>query len=189
MRTHRSSSFLSLVFLTVVPACCSKDTGTASAAAKLSATADMLDEKGTKIGTAELRQTGSGVEIEMQISGLPPGPHALHIHNVGNCHTPGPDGKAFSEAGAHFNPYGKKHGVENPEGPHAGDLPNFTAGSDGTATVKVEAKLVTLEDGKPNSLFHPGGTCLVIHAKPDDNKTDPTGNSGDRIACGVIRRR
>ena len=105
------------------------------------------------------------------------------------CHTPGPDGKAFSEAGAHFNPTGKKHGKDNPDGPHAGDLPNFTVKDDGTATVHVEAKLVTLVEGEPNSLFQPNGTCLVIHSGPDDYRTDPTGNAGDRVACGEIKKK
>jgi Cu-Zn family superoxide dismutase len=127
----------------------------------------------------------------MEVSGLTPGEHALHIHNKGDCHTPGPDGKAFTAAGDHFNPFGKKHGKDNPEGPHAGDLPNFTADADdadGRARVRCENSLVTLEEGQPNSLFVPGGTCLVIHAGADDYKTDPAGNAGARVACGVIER-
>ena len=170
-------------------AACSKADGTVAAAGRSTAGADLLDRHGKKVGSALLRQTAAGVEIEMEVSGLTPGVHALHIHTTGDCHTPGPDGTAFAAAGAHFNPFGKKHGLDNPEGPHAGDLPNFTAAADGSAKVKVEARLVTLETGKPNSLFQPGGTCLVIHEKADDGKTDPAGDSGERVACGVITRK
>jgi Cu-Zn family superoxide dismutase len=170
----------------------SSDRGTngrsAEATPTLRAVAEMLDEGGRKIGSATLTQVGDKVQIEMDVRNLKPGEHALHIHNTGDCHTPGPDGKAFTNAGEHFNPTNKKHGRDNPDGPHAGDLPNFTVAADGTAKVKVDNALVTLESGKSNSLFQPGGTCLVIHAGPDDYKTDPSGNSGDRVACGVIKR-
>ncbi len=90
-------------------------------------------------------------------------------------------------AGGHFNPFGKQHGLKNPQGPHAGDLPSLTVGPDGRATVSVVASLVTLKEGK-NSLFQPDGTSLVIHEKADDDMTDPAGNAGPRIACGPIVR-
>lgn len=138
-----------------------------------------FDAQGKEVGKATLVES-DGVTITADFSGLPPGVHAMHIHTVGECH--GPD---FKSAGAHFNPFEKKHGLENPEGPHAGDLPNFEVKEDGTAHVEVTAKSVTLGEGK-NSLFQPGGTCLVVHEKPDDHKTDPAGNAGARIACGVI---
>lgn len=170
-------------------AACAPDEQPPGSAAELTAVAEMLDESGRKIGTAVLRQVGGGVEIEMSVQDLTPGEHALHVHNVGNCHTPGADGEAFTHAGEHFNPTNKKHGRDNPDGPHAGDLPNFTVAADGTAVVEVRNDLVTLESAKPNSLFQPRGTCLVIHAGPDDYKTDPAGNAGDRIACGVITLR
>lgn len=145
------------------------------------AKAEIKDKDENVVGTATFTQTEEGVRVDVEITKLPAGEHAMHIHTVGECH--GPD---FKSAGAHFNPEGKKHGLENPEGPHAGDLPNFTVAEDGTAKVSVVAKLVTLKEGEKNSLFIEGGTCLVVHAKPDDNKTDPAGNAGDRIACGLI---
>ncbi len=145
------------------------------------ATAELINAQGQSIGTAALMETSSGVRIVARFSKLPPGIHAFHIHGTGQCH--GPD---FATAGAHFNPFGKKHGLRNKDGPHAGDLPNITVLPDGSADVDVVAALVTLRSGA-NSLFPTGGTCLVIHERPDDEMTDPTGNAGDRIACGVIR--
>ena len=148
---------------------------------ELTATAELLDGKGEKVGTAKFTQLKDGVRIHVELSKLPPGTHAMHLHTVGECH--GPD---FKSAGAHFNPFEKKHGLKNPLGPHAGDLPNFDVKSDGTATVDVTATLVILGEGK-NSLFQPGGTCIVIHEKADDETSDPAGNAGNRIACGVIK--
>ena len=146
------------------------------------AKADFADSQGKKVGTAELTQTADGVKIALAVSGLAPGQHAFHIHTAGKCE--GPD---FKSAGAHFNPYNKKHGLKNPEGPHAGDMENIQVGSDGTGTAEIVNKQVTLADG-PNSLFHEGSTAIVIHASPDDNVTDPAGNAGARIACGVIAK-
>src|SRR5438128_9690178 len=146
------------------------------------ARADLVDSQRRKVGTAELTQAPDGVKIALTVSGLAPGQHAFHIHAAGKCE--GPD---FKSAGAHFNPYNKKHGLKNPEGPHAGDMENIEAGADGTGTAEIVNKQVTLADG-PNSLFHEGGTAIVIHASPDDNMTDPAGNAGSRIACGVITK-
>jgi len=149
-----------------------------------SAKAELIDNASKPVGSAVLTQVPEGVKIVLDVHGAPPGTHALHIHNNGMCHAG--EEKAFDSSGPHFNPYGKKHGLENPEGPHAGDLPNFEVKADGTAHVEVVAKLVSLKEGVPNSLLKEGGTCLMIHLKADDYKTDPTGNAGTRWACGMI---
>ncbi len=133
------------------------------------------------VGNASLAADPSGgVKISVQVKGLTPGKHGIHIHMTGKC-----EGFDFASAGGHFNPENKKHGMQNPEGPHAGDLPNLAVAADGTGTLEYTDKLVSLASGA-NALFKPDGTALVIHAGEDDEKTDPAGNSGARIACGVI---
>jgi Cu-Zn family superoxide dismutase len=147
-----------------------------------SAHADIVNAQGQKIGTARILQADHGVRIDVQVSQLPPGPHGIHVHSVGKC-----EGPAFTSAGAHLNPTSKKHGKDNPEGPHAGDLLNIQVKASGDSKASLLDPNVTLGDG-PNSLFHDGGTTIVIHENIDDYKTDPAGNSGARIACGVIER-
>jgi len=147
-----------------------------------SAHAEIVNAQGQKIGTATFTPAKKGVEIEVNVSQLPPGVHGIHIHAVGKCE--GPD---FKTAGGHLNPDSKKHGKDNPEGPHAGDLLNLTVKSDGNAKTTLTDTMVTLAAG-PNSLFHDDGTAIVIHEKEDDYKTDPAGNSGARVACGVIEK-
>jgi Cu-Zn family superoxide dismutase len=147
-----------------------------------SAHADILNAQGQNVGSAKFTATSGGVKIAVMVNQLPPGEHGIHIHTVGKC-----DGPDFKSAGGHLNPDGKMHGMKNPAGPHAGDLPNLVVGADGKGKAKIVAKGVTLGAGA-NSLFHDGGTALVIHAKADDYMTDPSGNSGDRIACGVIEK-
>jgi len=155
-----------------------------SAQAPPRATATLKNAQGELVGTVTLAMTvrGTAVTINGAFSKLPPGTHAIHVHNVGACTAPD-----FASAGPHFNPAGKQHGTENPNGHHVGDLPNFDVDAKGEGNVSFAVPDMTLGDG-PGSLFHAGGTALVIHAAADDNKTDPSGNAGARLACGVIEK-
>ena len=148
-------------------------------AAAQSAKATLKDKSGKDVGVVDLTQTPGGVLIKLSLKGMPNGEHAFHIHNVGKCEAP-----SFESAGPHFNPDNKHHGILSGEG-HAGDMPNLHIPSDGLE-VEVVNTAVTLDKGKPNSVFHPGGTSVVVHVGKDDYKSDPAGNAGDRAACGVI---
>ena len=153
----------------------------AAAAPALSATAALKAADGKDVGTVTLTQTAAGVELALALKGLPAGEHAFHVHAVGKCEPP------FTSAGPHFNPGLKKHGLKAADGHHAGDMLDITIPASGDLTTKIVNTDITLEKDKPNSVFHDGGTALVVHANKDDYVTDPTGNAGDRIACGVIK--
>jgi Cu-Zn family superoxide dismutase len=145
------------------------------------AKAALKSAEGNDVGSAELIQTPAGVLVRLAIKGLPSGEHAFHVHGVGKCEPP------FTSAGGHFNPGGKKHGLMATEGHHAGDMPNLHIPANGDLTIEVLNSAITLEKGRPNSVFQEGGTALIIHAGKDDYKSDPTGEAGGRIACGVIQ--
>jgi superoxide dismutase, Cu-Zn family len=147
------------------------------------ARAELQNGLGKAVGTATLTQVGSVVRVIVEVQGLPRGAHGVHVHSVGKC-----DGPDFTTAGPHFNPAGRQHGALNPQGPHAGDLPNIEVGGDGKGRLESTTELISLGSGT-NTVFDGDGSALVIHAAPDDFKTDPTGNSGARIACGVITKK
>ena len=145
------------------------------------AVAEMYNSKGEHVGMATFTDGHDGVKIAVNLYNMPPGTHALHIHAAGSCEKPD-----FKSAKGHFNPYEREHGLKNPKGPHAGDLMNIVVGQDGNCTVVAFAPLATLLAGK-NSLLGEGGAALMIHGGPDDHVSDPAGDAGPRIACGVIR--
>jgi Cu-Zn family superoxide dismutase len=155
---------------------------TANAGEQDRARAEIKSAQGKSVGTASLRETKDGLLIIVNAKGLPEGLHAVHIHSVGKC-----EGPAFTSAGPHFNPINKKHGLENPAGPHAGDLPDMYVEKNGVGRYEVLLDRITL-GSEETSIFDADGSAIVIHVTADDNVTDPTGNSGDRIACGVIVR-
>lgn len=155
--------------------------GSASAQSMPGASAAMKDMAGKDLGKITLTQHPGGVVIRGELEGLPAGWHAFHIHAAGKCE---PD---FAAAGGHFNPNNAKHGLAGKE-PHGGDLPGFYVDERGHARFEAFTHGVSLNDGAANGLFGAAGTSFIIHAKTDDYATDPAGNSGDRIACGVIKK-
>jgi len=151
-------------------------------AAAQTARATLKDANGKDVGAATLTQTPGGVLIAVSLKGLPAGEHAFHVHAVGKCEPP------FTSAGGHFNPGNKKHGLMAAEGHHAGDMPNLHIPASGELAVEVLNSAITLEKDKPNTVFDADGSALVIHANKDDYKTDPTGEAGGRIACGIVEQ-
>ena len=155
--------------------------GTVSVSAQMKHV-DLKDAKGNSVGMAMISPAkGGGVSIDVDVKGLPPGEHALHFHAVPKCEAP------FTSAGGHFNPANKKHGTQNPEGAHAGDMSNVTVAANGIARTTITNKNVTM-GAEPTSMYANGGTALVIHAGADDMKTDPDGSAGARIVCGAITK-
>lgn len=151
----------------------------AADAAAIPTSVAVKDAAGVDLGTLTITETASGISVSGMLHGVPVGTHAVHFHSVGQCQPP------FATAGDHWNPMSKQHGSANPQGPHFGDMPNVTIGSDGMANIVATTPGGTLRGANP--LLDADGAALVVHASPDDNRTDPSGNAGDRIACGVVR--
>jgi superoxide dismutase, Cu-Zn family len=172
MRTHKAIAITSALVIS----------SAFSAAAQKAVKVELHDGTGASVGTATLSAAPKGVSIKLDLMNLPPGAHGIHVHAVAKC-----EGPAFASAGGHLNPDMKHHGLDNPDGPHAGDMQVVMVSADGTAKTTIVAPGVTMGDGA-NSVFTNGGTALVIHAMTDDQKTDPAGNAGARIACGTITK-
>ena len=170
MVKQQSLAVLGLVFLL----------GCSTATPGSRASSELKDKDGKTVGQATFRETSDGVIVRLEVKGLTPGLHGVHVHAVGKC-----EGPAFASAGGHFNPTQKKHGLKSPDGAHGGDLPNMLVAKDGSGRFEALTDSITLRPG-PQSVFDSDGSALVIHAGADDNITDPAGNSGDRVACGVI---
>ena len=174
----KSSNSVCMAAMVLSLASCSEDrpdVGSASVPGRV-ASATLRNAAGDPVGSATVRRMADGLSISITAAGLPPGLHGAHVHSIGKCE--GPD---FASAGPHWNPKAMKHGSVNPQGPHAGDLPNLVIGADGHGTLTATLARASLE-----ALLDADGAALVIHAAPDDLMTDPSGNSGARLACGVL---
>ncbi len=158
-------------------------TSLAFAGTDAGATATIVNTSGDVIGSATFTELGGdNVRVDVYAEGLTPGKHGLHIHTIGSCLPP-----TFTSAGGHFNPTSHQHGRKNPDGQHAGDLRNLVVEDDGVGQLHQVTDLFSLGAGA-GALFDADGSALVIHAGEDDEMTDPTGNSGARVACGVLTR-
>jgi Cu-Zn family superoxide dismutase len=179
---------ISLAAALLMLGACKQEQGTAPGperAKQIDATAEMRNTAGELIGTVHFEQLAHGLALWVDFTDLPPGEHGFHIHETGECAA-----ADFSDAGGHFNPKGAAHGHDNEAGSHVGDLPNIAVGTDGNAKVRLLLPDVVLSDdgsGRP-ALLGGDGTALVVHSHADDYRTDPAGDAGDRIACGVIKK-
>jgi Cu-Zn family superoxide dismutase len=145
------------------------------------AEAEVRDVAGRVVARSRVAQIGNGVRIRVEAAGLAAGTYGAHVHAVGRCESP-----AFESAGPHWNPTGTAHGRDNPQGQHLGDLPNLVVGTDGRGSIEFSIPAATFSRGRA-AMLDVDGAAIVIHARPDDYRTDPSGNSGTRIACGVFR--
>jgi superoxide dismutase, Cu-Zn family len=163
------------ILLAILALACGKtpEPGTAEPGQRV-ASAFLIDDAGLRAGVATFTAADSGMNVTISTGGLTPGPHGIHIHENGDCKTPD-----FMTAGSHFNPSGLQHGLENPEGPHDGDMPNLVVKDNGTADTTLPLR---------TGLIRPDSQALIIHETADDQRTDPAGNSGRRLYCGVIKR-
>ena len=168
-----------VVFLLVLGMALAMGGGTALAQGG-GATAQIEDAEGNVVGSAAFTEGAGGIVVSVEARGLAPGEHGIHLHETGACDPP-----AFESAGGHVNPAEAQHGLSNPQGPHAGDLPGISVADDGTAAYEATTDRVTLSGGDA-ALLDADGSAIVIHADADDQATDPTGNSGDRVACGIV---
>lgn len=170
----------------IIPVACSLLLGACATLDKSDETstivqASLADAAGASVGTARIEQSGTALAFVAEVRGMSPGQHGIHLHTAGKCEAPG-----FTSAGGHLNPAAHQHGSMNPAGPHLGDLPNITVAADGTGVVR--APLAGSAADLLANVLDSDGTAVVVHAGPDDYKTDPSGNSGGRIACGVLGR-
>ncbi|MFS0771676.1 superoxide dismutase family protein [Sphingomonas sp. 1P08PE] len=176
----RSTTMAGLTLLAATAlAGCQTDKGAsrADAASYRTATAMLRTAANADAGRATATEVEGGLRFTLDARGLPPGTHGAHVHMVGRCDAPD-----FTTAGGHWNPTSRQHGTMNPQGPHEGDLPNLIIGTDGRGTIGV-----TIPGATMAGLLDTDGGAMVVHANPDDLKTDPSGNSGGRIACGVFQ--
>jgi Cu-Zn family superoxide dismutase len=171
------SALSAIAILAGLSACMTS--GTSSSNSANQATAQMRDAAGNSLGTLTITETGTGLLTTGTLRGLAPGTHGIHLHAVGRCEPP------FASAGGHWNPTARQHGVNNPMGPHLGDMMNIDVAADGSANVSVRTPGGTLRG--TDALLDSDGAAIVVHASADDYRTDPAGNSGARVACGVVQ--
>lgn len=172
--------------LLALGACTTSRTVTTTAEPMAAARTPMRDAAGRDLGTVAVLLTSTGARLAGSLSGLPAGEHGLHFHQVGRCDRA--EATPFTSAGGHYNPANRQHGPLNPAGPHAGDLPNVTAGPDGRVAFPDSGLVVAMSESARAGLFDADGTALMVHAAADDYRSDPAGNAGARIACGVLAR-